>query len=351
MLLSRSHCYPVVIAFLATPVVTAQEIPDDLEGLVVYLGFDGSDVDDLLDGDVIRLDEDLEEGTDKEMAVGVAVLLPTTLAKTAAFLRSDRGFEIDPRVFAHRQLSDPPVAADFAAVSYTRTEWEEVEALLEVEANSTFNLSSAETRRFQRLGRRMQGRNPKKDVAVREAAAELLRAMLLERCTAYRTGGIQAIATYDRGDGERVGPGAELDLALSEDLAQDVRLASIAHGFQQAVAGYPAAPPEGVESEFFWTKADVADRPCFVLTHRMSKSDHRAVLIAERQFFVGHSYNSLHVVMGAIPTTQGVLLFYRNRTFTDQVAGRIGSAKKVIGRRRQRNAVVDYLEAIRDTLD
>ena len=83
----------------------------------------------------------------------------------------------------------------------------------------------------------------------------------------------------------------------------------------------------------------------------MSVSDRHAVLIAERQFYVGHSYNSLQAVIGAIPTPQGVLLFYRNRAFTDQVAGRIGSAKKVIGRRRQRNAVIDYLEAIRSSLD
>ncbi len=170
-----------------------------------------------------------------------------------------------------------------------------------------------------------------------EAAAELLRVVLLERCSAYRAGGVQAIATYDRGDGEQVSPGTELELARSDDLAQDARWASLTHGVQQ-------------ESDFFWTKADVADRPCFVLTHRMSRSDHRAALITERQFYVGHSYNSLHVVMGAIPTAQGVLLFYRNRTFTDQVAGRIGRAKKVIGRRRQRSAVIDYLEGLRDSL-
>ncbi len=350
MRLSRLYRWTTVIALCATPVVMGQEIPDNLRDLVVFLGFDGSDLEDLLDGEVIELDEALEEGSDKEMAVGVAVLLPTTLAKATAILRSGRGFEIDRAVLQHQRLSDPPVAADFAAVSYTPKQWKEVRELLKVEAGAGFNLSAAEITRFRRLGRVMQGRNPKKDAAVREAAAELLRVVLLERCSAYRAGGVQAIATYDRGDGEQVSPGAELELALSEDLAQDARLASLAHGFQQVVAGYPAAPPEDVQSDFFWTKADVADRPCFVLTHRMSRSDHRAALIAERQLYVGHSYNSLHVVMGAIPTAQGVLLFYRNRTFTDQVAGRVGRAKKVIGRRRQRSAVVDYLEGLRDSM-
>ena len=341
----------MVIAVTAVPVVVAGKIPDNLEGLVVYLGFDASDVDDLLDGDVIRLDEDLAEGSDKEMAVGVAVLLPTTLAKTAAFLRGGQSFEIARPVVAHGQLSDPPVAGDFAGVRFTRKESDEVEELLAAEAGSTLNLSTSEIRRFRGLGRRIQGRNPKKDPAVREATAELMRTILLERCTAYRAGGVQSIAAYDRDDGEQVSPGAELELALSEDLAQDARLASLVGGFRQAVARYPAEPLEDIENEFFWTKADVADRPCFALTHRMSRSDAHAVLIVERQFYVGHSYNSLHVVIGALPTSHGVLLFYRNRTFTDHVAGRIGSAKKVIARRRQRNAVIDYLEAIRDALD
>jgi len=350
MRLSCSYRWTAVIALCATPVLTAREIPDDLRGIVEFLGFDGSDLEDLLDGDVIALDEDLEEGSDKEMAVGVAVLLPTTLAKATGILRSGLGFEIDRTVLRHQRLSDPPVAADFAAVGYTRKQWKEVRDLLEVEAGSSFNLSAAEIRRFQRLGRSVQGRNPKKDAAVREAAAELLRVVLLERCLAYRAGGVQAIATYDRGDGEQVSPGAELQLALSEDLAQDARLASLARGFQQVVARYPASPREGVESDFFWTKADVADRPCFVLTHRMSRSDDLATLVVERQLYVGHSYNSLQVMMGAIPTAQGVLLFYRNRVFTDQVAGRVGRAKKVIGRRRQRNAAIDYLEGLRDSL-
>jgi hypothetical protein len=329
----------------------AGEIPDDLEGIVEYLGFDGSDVDDLLDGDVIQLDEDLEEGSDKQMAVGVAVLLPTTLAKTAAFLRGDRSFEIGDTDVAYQRLSDPPVAADFAGIRFTRTESDEVEELLEVEPGATFNLSSARIRQFGRLGRHMRGRNPEKDATVREAAAVGLREMLLDRCTAYRTGGVQAIEAYDRGDGVRVSPGAELAMALSEDLAQDARLASLVGGFQQAVVRYPTAPPKGVESDFYWIKTQVADRPCFILTHRMFASNHRVALVAERQIYVGHSYNSLLVVIAAIPTPQGILLYYRNRVFTDQVAGRIGSAKKVIGRRRQRNAVVDYLEAIRATFE
>ena len=43
---NRLYRLAAVIALLATPVMMAGEIPDDLEGIVEYLGFDGSDVDD-----------------------------------------------------------------------------------------------------------------------------------------------------------------------------------------------------------------------------------------------------------------------------------------------------------------
>ena len=134
---SCSYRWTAVIALCATPVLTAGEIPGDIRGIIVFLGFDGSDLDDLLDGEVIALDEALEEGSDKEMAVGVAVLLPTTLARATASLRSRLGFEID----------NPPAAADFAAVNYTRKQWKEVRDLLEVEAGSrTATPASASSR-------------------------------------------------------------------------------------------------------------------------------------------------------------------------------------------------------------
>ena len=327
------------------------EIPGDLKGLIVHLGFSRSDLDELLDGEVIQLDEDLKEGSKKEMAVSVAVILPASLDKAVKILRGGRSFEIDSAVLEYGKVGAPAGEADFARLGYTPSEWEEVESLLEVEGGSAFNFSGEEIERFQRLARRLHGRSPKKDASVRQAANALLRAVLLERCLAYQEGGIAKLAPYDRGDEGQTRPSRELRAALREDLTQDARLTKLARGFLEALVHYPDPLPEGYESEFFWTKLDVDDRPCFTLTHRMFRNDTRGALVADRQFYVGHSYNSSHVVMGAFPTEHGTLVFYRNRTSTDQVAGRVGRAKKALGRRRLRNTIVDYLESVRRLFD
>ena len=84
-----------------------------------------------------------------------------------------------------------------------------------------------------------------------------------------------------------------------------------------------------------------------VLAHRMFVDLPHGTLLAERQFYVGHSYNSLQVLVGAIPVQGGSVLFYRNRTFTDQVAGFGGAAKRGIGKTMMRDAISTKLEKIR----
>ncbi|MHC4129846.1 MAG: hypothetical protein ACYSUA_17110, partial [Planctomycetota bacterium] len=114
----RCHPLPCFVALLviyaatACPVV-AQEVPDDMEGMANYLGFRGADITKLLRGEVIEVKEAIEEGSDKEMAVGVAILLPTTLDKAVEILRSGRRFAVDPNVIDYRRLSrDGPSEAD-----------------------------------------------------------------------------------------------------------------------------------------------------------------------------------------------------------------------------------------------
>ena len=66
-----------------------------------------------------------------------------------------------------------------------------------------------------------------------------------------------------------------------------------------------------------------------------------------REFYVGHSYNSLHIVVGVFSVKEGTLVFYANRTSTDQVAGFGGGLKRNIGRGMMRDDVVEHLDAIR----
>ena len=350
---SRTLSFVLLVAFVATasPVV-AQEIPADIEGMVTYLGFRATDVRKLLQGEVIEVAESLKEGSDKEMAVSVAIILPTTIEKAVEIIRTGRSFAVDPSVIEYRRMSrDAPSEADFADLGYTADEVSEIQKLLRVKTGSQFNFSEAEVSRFRRLGKELKGKSARKDPSVREAVNAELRAVLLERYRAYREAGVDSIEPYSRGGKKRSSPAEELALAFNEDVLRDQRLAPLVREFQQAWIKYPEGGAKGIENDFFWAKTDVQDRPCFVLTHVMTHRDSEGALIAERQFYVGHDYNSLSLVMGAVPVEGGIVMFYRNRTFTDQVAGFGSGLKKGIGRGQMRNTVVKLFKEAKRQLE
>jgi hypothetical protein len=60
-------------------------------------------------------------------------------------------------------------------------------------------------------------------------------------------------------------------------------------------------------------------------------------VILARQFYAGHSYNSNQLTIACLPYRDGSLVFYANRTFTDQVAGFGSSLKHSIGREQAQN--------------
>jgi hypothetical protein len=73
-------------------------------------------------------------------------------------------------------------------------------------------------------------------------------------------------------------------------------------------------------------------------------------IIVSRQFYVGHSYNSSHVVAGGLPYKDGTLVFYSIRSSTDQVAGIGSSLKHSIGREQMKKTMIKRLQRINKDL-
>ena len=105
-----------------------------------------------------------------------------------------------------------------------------------------------------------------------------------------------------------------------------------------------------MEHRFFWYKQTVENRPTFILADRASLRTADAAVLTEEQFYVGHSYNSNFIIGGALTVQGGTLVFYMNRTFTDQVAGWGSGLKHSIGRSQMLSAVAANLQRIRAQL-
>lgn len=148
---------------------------------------------------------------------------------------------------------------------------------------------------------------------------------------------------YDRGKGKSSDSAAEVRRAADiESILSDSH-----EEFYRTFVDFPRHQSDGIEHRFYLIKQRLEGRPCFKLSHRMFQEGPNHAIVAERHFYVGHTYNSLQVILGCFPIDEGVVLFYRNRTSTDQVAGVGSSLRHKIGRDMMRDEVINLFEAKR----
>ena len=83
-----------------------------------------------------------------------------------------------------------------------------------------------------------------------------------------------------------------------------------------------------------------------ILVYRLIATSDTGGILLSRQFYVGHSYNSSHVVTGGLPYKDGTLVFYSTRSSTDQIAGMGSSLKHSIGRKQMKKEMIKRLQRI-----
>jgi hypothetical protein len=309
--------------------------------VIDYLGFTAPERERLQRGEITT--RAFGELSDKELAVAMAVLVPAPLARLVQDVRSAKALELDREIQAHGSLDDAD--ADDAALRrllLDASEREEIRTLFEAKPGEKINLAASEWRRFEDLRGRFGSKPCENDVACREAVLSLLRDVLRDRLAAYRARGIAGIEGYAREGGGRSDPAAELRGAM--DAARF--LAREYPAIFEAFKGYPGGDQSGMENHLLWLKQRVQDRPTFILSHRVLCVREEVAFAAERQFYVGHSYNSLQILYGLIPVGEQTLVVYLNRTSTDQVAGFMSGTRHDVGRRVMEKAIRRHFEEL-----
>jgi hypothetical protein len=302
------------------------------EGVAKALGLTDAEVVRIKGGEIIR--KDLKEGSDKELAGVVAVLLNKPVSELVEVAMQGKLLEKSSGMLALNGW-DPDESADeaFANLGLSPSETGEAKIFAEASPGSKLNLSTAEIALFQKVQPTPDSVNPQ------------LRAMLKARYEAYRKSGLNGIAPYTRGGRNESHPGKELELAINETKA-----AARNQNYFNALLSYPSNPLPDMKHRFYWFKQTVEGRPTFILAHRAERQVANAALLTEEQFYVGHSYNSNFIAGGCLEVQGGTLVFYVNRTFTDQVAGWGSGMKHSIGRGQMLDEVATNLKRIREQL-
>ena len=318
---------------LWSPSVSAQTpaVPTPAE-LAKALGFSNAEVAQIEGGEIVS--KDLKEVSDKELAGVVAVFFKKPVNELVEIAMQGKMLESDKKTQAfHTWKPDASTDEAFADLGLAATEIDEAKLFARASAGQKLNLSAAEIKQFGKV------------TGSPAAVSVQLQTMLKARYEAYRKSGLNGIAPYARSSSKTASPSHELMLAIKATMTAAPR-----QDFFQGLLDYPAKPLPDVEHRYFWFKQEVEGRPTFILAHRANRQTANAALLTEEQFYVGHSYNSNLIVSGALQVAGGTVVFYVNRTFTDQVAGFGSSLKHSIGRGQMLSAVADNLKRIRDQM-
>jgi hypothetical protein len=323
----------LVVSFWLYPAVAADLTA---EAVAKAMGLGAGDQAKLQAGEIVSTE--IEETTEKQLAVALALEVPATLEDVAASVAEGTTLEANKAIKAHGEIDPAKVSeATFAGITL---DVDEVARLLEVVPGSDFNLSSAEIAVFQDLAQTHRAGDP----AAADAVNAAWRQMLAGRLQAYLAAGLDGIAPYDRGGDAS---SAADDLRAAAEGSKLVQ--QVVPELYQAFLAYPNQSVADVEHRFFWTEQVADDRPVYILTHRMAQQRPDVLVVLSRDFYVSHSFNASQGAAGALPVEDGVMIFYGNRTSSDQVAGFMSGMRHEIGRGMMRDSLVEAMEEIRAT--
>lgn len=330
---------PVLLTLAAVAPAQAAAASDQIREVGEQLGFQESDLDALMQGAIVS--RDLKEGSKKELAVAVAIIITAPFSEVFGRLREGGVEEVDKTILSRGAIPDAAASAEtFARVNFDSRE---LDKLLKVEPGSDFNFSRSEIGQLQGIAKA----NDSAPVETQRAAiARGYREILGQRVTAYRQRGLAGIAPYAR-SGEEAHPAKELALAVEEMR----RVGERAPTFYRAFRNFPADASSSVESQLTWQIQSIQERPTVVLVHHMIEKHEDYAVAGLRQYYVGQSFNSLQIIAGAFPFGDDTLLFYTNRTFTDQVAGFGSGTAHKIGRKVMLGEIEKLFRSVRASFE
>lgn len=287
------------------------------------------------------VDWSASEGSDRELALGMAFLVKTKPENLAEMYRDALVLKQVSVITVSGKLTGEGTMAELAGVKLQPNGKKEAKHYLNAVPGSELNLDAKEIAAFQAL----KAGGDADSVPVEKVEA-LVRQGLLARYQAYRAKGLSGIAPYERGSGSRRNAGDELLLSTKELTGVAKHLPA----FHKFLLNYPNGlaqdEAKNLEEFFYWLNINVFGRPMFVLVHRILYHVGDAAMAIERHYYTSHDYNSMLQGIVALPTKEGTFLFYIGRVSTDQVGGFGSSMKHPVSRAITAPYIKDMFEKI-----
>jgi hypothetical protein len=339
---SRTTTALIVLLLILMPggASRAEDAPprgDLIEELMAYLNFDALWRDTLLAGEILYTGMPAMEPLPQAVAVaGAMLLIERPWRELLDIYLTDQTLRAYAEVQQFGDIPDRGGSADVLTdLRFIDSAPSELQALLKIRPGNKFNLSPDEIAAFNGI--------PRADTALADADA-LYRHVLWQRLTSYREAGLDGMAVYARRSGEAA-PGVEMAAALESARFLQQRFPELHRALEQ----YPEPVPGIDESRLLWLNKRAGNRPLITLVHRLVAIEADSAVAAEREFYVGHSYNSMLTLVGVAPYGNGSVVFAGNRVFSEKVQG--GGVKKSLGRKLVGKKLAERFERLRAVVD
>lgn len=274
--------------------------------------------------------EELDASSDKDLSIALVARIDASLAEVHAFLQSDRLLEISTVTLSSGEIDTSTFS--LAAMDLP----DDALQRLVHDPEDAFHMSKDEAALIAAAAEKGK-----------TEALEAYRGVLSARARAYWEQGVAGITPYA---GKGRSPRDDLDHAnaAAKKLIRNV----------QVLAELDVIPSKNsgkATHSLYWAVQKGRDVAAPVLNHRILYAENDGEASIERRFYSGYDYDSLQIVTGILPAASDdskCVAFYLNHTYTSQVAGFGGGAKRAIGRKLMQKELVAELEraqaAIRD---
>lgn len=326
------------LAWLAGWLAASAQAAPSAEDVLAALGVTEEQKAQLERGEIVTHAD--RESDERELAANAALFVPMPAATVFSRWRQAEASATDADNTAQGEMPAAAGLEAFAQFAYTPDQDAEVDGLLDAEPGGRFNLSPTEADGFRQLRKQLAEADAQTKAL---AVSRRYRELLLGRWQAYRRLGLAGLPPY----GHTGRGAAEPTHSLRTAAENDPVLARFYPALRKAWLDYPSARPPDVSEQYFWLNRSVEGRPTAILGHRLLQATGEGGLAVVRHYYVGHSYNSVNLIVGCLPYRGGAVVFYAQRTSTEQVAGLAGGLRHAIGRELMKQQMVGRLEALR----
>ncbi len=331
-----------IVLMLTVSTATAGENQLPTPGQIFgALGYTDEEKRAVIAGEIIAIDQPAV--IDNQLKGAVAMRVPVSIDRVAGFFQGGRHLTDDPTVTAFRVLRPSIGENDWHAVRFGAEDRREVKMILKGNPVSILNLSSEEAATLKDRLNQVTAEQPEAN----DVLSEAYRDILAVRYRSYLEKGLDGIPPYARGGGGHASPAGEIRADLH---GASFSLLDRFPTFRQAVVDFPRNQPPGVTSDFFWIKTAVEGRPHYTLAHQMTTRGDGFLLIYNRDYFTGHTYNNAQATHLWLADDRGVYAFHVNASNTDEITGFFGVIARKIGQDRMNEDLTNYFTEVRNQL-